>query len=140
MLSSQKQHDDIAELKFTPKQEQYIFARAREVDSKIEGLRRKAYVAYAIIILASSLGFLGVRDAQEHQTENTNNIAAIISSNKKAVANQLANRVANVATWCGAINNVEEADRQILRRFHLAYPLPPLNCVELEKNTAGSGK
>lgn len=54
--------------------------------------------------------------------------------------NQLNNRVSNVATWCGAINEGRDESRTIATTLHRTYVLKDLNCAALEQATRESGK
>ena len=55
--------------------------------------------------------------------------------------NQLANRTANVGTWCGAINQSRNYARYLRKTTHQApYRLADLDCPALEMQTVQSAK
>jgi hypothetical protein len=55
--------------------------------------------------------------------------------------NQLANRTANVATWCGAINEGRDYARVLRAQSHQTpYLLPDLDCHALEMGTLQSAR
>lgn len=67
-----------------------------------------------------------------------NAIVGQIAASQKA---QLANRVSNVAAWCGGINASRDYAR-VLRKSagETPYLLPDLNCRMIEAQTASSAK
>lgn len=78
-----------------------------------------------------------------HQTHEIGNLEAALATNVK---NQLANREANVYTWCNAINADRNYQRKRVRTFAKAnpmqfvtpYTLTDLPCTNLATATANS--
>jgi hypothetical protein len=78
---------------------------------------------------------------QGHKLAHDDQVAAAISREVKTLlADQTANRVKNVGTWCGAINGLEDVLAAYVSRIQGAPPLPVqlLDCAALERGTAAS--
>lgn len=111
-------------------------------------------VSLLAAIIAFTIG-LGISNHNLGASNRTlalqaHSFAAALSRDEAAlkanIAAQVPNRVANVRTWCGAINQ----DRGYARKRTAArrkidptvkpYRLSDLNCVKIERTTAGSAK
>lgn len=57
---------------------------------------------------------------------------------KGLIAAQTGNRVSNVYTWCGGINQDRETMRAIAALYHVVYTLPDLDCKKLAATTEAS--
>lgn len=94
-----------------------------------------AVVGY--LILAGGVGFSLAR--VESQSGKLTNLVHQVEENS---ANQLANRVSNVHTWCTAVNQGRDEARRRARiqKPHVDYKLKDLDCKALEAGTATSAK
>lgn len=120
------------------KEDATTVAKARE---KFQHRRDAAMYAWALIVtIVLAVALVKSYSADRNTARETHAVAV-------DVRNQKANRVANVVTWCGAI----DADRDYQRArvtanikknlsLHIApYTLKDLNCKQLEIKTARSG-
>jgi len=103
--------------------------------------RRRVLAGWAILLVGVGIGFARIESTASTGNETAKTLASLVEKNQKSSVNQLANRVANVGTWCGAINESRDEAR---RRAKIGpagtppYKLGDLNCKQLEEETAHS--
>lgn len=67
----------------------------------------------------------------------------LVEDQKTNSRSQLRNRVANVETWCGAINESRDYERTLVKtatQGSVTFTLPDLPCSQLERETELSTK
>lgn len=107
-------------------------------------LSHKAIIGFAILLIGLCLVVYKLETQSTETNRNAVNISHLVHENKESAERQLTNRVANVYTWCGAINEVRNESRYQSTHSHLKgvppYRLKNLNCPKLANETAHSGK
>lgn len=118
-----------------------------------QDLQIRVAIAIGVLVLAVSLvrfyesietnhrEIKAIATLQAGRHNDQAKVNALVTQIARSQAAQLANRVSNVAAWCGGINASRDYAR-VLRKSagETPYLLPDLNCRALEAQTASSAK